>query len=81
MDQVYFEFVSKESKDMRKVHTYWLGLSRRPPRSKSWQQQRMYLIRPSRLKKPLVRDETEPRTEGPPRQASMSGQQPPTQWL
>ena len=43
---VTFELVTEDG------NAYWLGLSRSPPRLLwSWQQQRMYLIKPSRLNK------------------------------
>lgn len=66
--------------------THLPGLSRSPPRRLwSWQQQRIYRTRPSRLKSDSDAGGSRGRLGGSssrgPRHASISGKQPPTQWL
>jgi hypothetical protein len=79
------------------LDTYFPGLSRKPPFSGFWQHPRMYRIRPSRLNNvsgaagrlglgAVVADLScggwvEGASPIGPRQASIKGKQPPTQWL
>jgi len=90
MNQNCYDVVSMGRCKLWRGMTHWLGLSRSPPRLDwSWQQQRIYLIKPSRLYKlpvevvlVILRDAMlVSKDVGPSTQASMSGQQPPTQWL
>ncbi len=81
-----------------KRRTHFPGLSRRPPLLVwSWQQQRIYRIRPSRLNRlssaggrrllalvlvvVVAATSSFPPRLLPLRQASISGKHPPTQWL
>lgn len=74
---------------MDEYQTYLLGLSRRPPRLEvSWQQDKMYRIKPFRLNKLSSAEEevgvavsVASPSRGPVRLASIKGQHPPTQWL
>lgn len=68
------------------VYTHFPGLSRSPPLfDSSWQQQRIYRIRPSRLYRLSFAAGSAPGPSpdppGPFKAASIRGQHPPTQWL
>lgn len=68
------------------MYTHFPGLSRSPPLfDSSWQQQRIYRIRPSLLYRLSFAAGSaagpSPDPLGPFKAASIRGQHPPTQWL